>query len=534
MSAFAAVALTATPVVANAQSLEKIVFLTNYVFNGRHAPLFVGVDKGFYKAAGFDVTITPATGSGFVITAIDGGKADFGMADFSSVVRGVAKGAGVKAFMVYTDSPTDGLASLKPYPTPQSIVGETIAASETDSVRVILPIIFHNYKLDPSTIKWVAADPSVYFSLLLNGQIDLFTASSDGDMPALTKAAAKQNKSVYFSSFFKWGYDIFGYMLVGSKMMLGKNPEEAERFANATNQAVAYSIAHPEEAARIMVRYNPTMSLDTVETQWKGTIASMERGFQFTGCLMSVSLQHVSKSFGPTVAVENVSLTIAENSFVSIVGPSGCGKSTLLRMTAGLVLPSSGEITVRGTLVKRPMRDIGMVFQTPVLLPWRTTLRNILFVAEMGGRNVAALRRRAIELMELAGLAGFEASYPHELSGGMQQRVSICRAMLLRPPLILMDEPFGALDVITRERMGFALQTLWDERRNTVLFVTHSIAEAVLLSDTVIVMTSRPGRIRDIVPIDLSRPRGVDTLRESRFVELSARVRDGIESQQVD
>jgi NitT/TauT family transport system ATP-binding protein len=249
---------------------------------------------------------------------------------------------------------------------------------------------------------------------------------------------------------------------------------------------------------------------------------------------MSVSLQHVSKSFGPTVAVENVSLTIAENSFVSIVGPSGCGKSTLLRMTAGLVLPSSGEITVRGTLVKRPMRDIGMVFQTPVLLPWRTTLRNILFVAEMGGRNVAALRRRAIELMELAGLAGFEASYPHELSGGMQQRVSICRAMLLRPPLILMDEPFGALDVITRERMGFALQTLWDERRNTVLFVTHSIAEAVLLSDTVIVMTSRPGRIRDIVPIDLSRPRGVDTLRESRFVELSARVRDGIESQQVD
>jgi len=132
--------------------------------------------------------------------------------------------------------------------------------------------------------------------------------------------------------------------------------------------------------------------------------------------------------------------------------------------------------------------------------------------------------------MELAGLTGFEHSYPHELSGGMQQRVSICRAMLLRPSLILMDEPFGALDVITRERMGFALQTLWDESRNTVLFVTHSISEAVLLSDTVIVMSSRPGRICDIVPVDLPRPRHSETLRDPKFLELSARVHDGIES----
>ena len=148
----------------------------------------------------------------------------------------------------------------------------------------------------------------------------------------------------------------------------------------------------------------------------------------------------------------------------------------------------------------------------------------------MGGLRAAAHRERAAELMELAGLTGFEHSYPHELSGGMQQRVSICRAMLLRPSLILMDEPFGALDVITRERMGFALQTLWDESRNTVLFVTHSISEAVLLSDTVIVMSSRPGRICDIVPVDLPRPRHSETLRDPKFLELSARVHDGIES----
>src|SRR5882724_10269609 len=249
---------------------------------------------------------------------------------------------------------------------------------------------------------------------------------------------------------------------------------------------------------------------------------------------MSISIRNVSKSFGATLAIEDVSFDFIENSFVSIVGPSGCGKSTLLRLVAGLIPPSGGTIIVRDRPVDRPLRDIGMVFQSPVLLPWRTTLGNILFVAEMGGLHAAAHRGRARELMQVAGLAGFESSYPHELSGGMQQRASICRAMLLKPSLILMDEPFGALDVITRERMGFALQTLWNESRNTVLFVTHSITEAVLLSDTVVVMTSRPGRVRDVVAIDLPRPRRNETLRETRFLELSARVRDGIESQWVE
>lgn len=244
----------------------------------------------------------------------------------------------------------------------------------------------------------------------------------------------------------------------------------------------------------------------------------------------SVVVEHLSKSFGPTLAIDNVSFTIPDKSFVSIVGPSGCGKSTLLRITAGLTQPNGGRILVRGEDVRKPIRDVGMVFQTPVLLPWRTTLGNILFVAEMGGIAAAKYRKRATELMALAGLEGFGASYPHELSGGMQQRAAICRAMLLKPSLILMDEPFGALDVITRERMGFALQALWEESRNTVLFVTHSIAEAVLLSDMVIVMTSRPGRIRDIVPIDLPRPRTTATLRDARFVDLSSRLRDGIEA----
>lgn len=244
---------------------------------------------------------------------------------------------------------------------------------------------------------------------------------------------------------------------------------------------------------------------------------------------MSVQLQNVSKSFGSTLAVDDVSFALEDNSFVSIVGASGCGKSTLLRMASGLVRPSSGKIVVRDKPVTGPVRDIGMVFQAPVLLPWRSTLNNILFVAEMGGQPAGKYCDRARELMSLAGLEGFENSYPHELSGGMQQRASICRAMLLKPSLILMDEPFGALDVITRERMGFALQTLWDESRNMVLFVTHSTSEAVLLSDTVIVMTPRPGRIRDVIQIDLPRPRRRETLRDPRFLELTARLRDGIE-----
>ena len=248
----------------------------------------------------------------------------------------------------------------------------------------------------------------------------------------------------------------------------------------------------------------------------------------------AVAIAGISKSFGATLALDDVSFDVPPNSFVSIVGPSGCGKSTLLRLVAGLTAPSRGSISVRGEPVHGPIRGVGMVFQSPALLPWRSTLGNILFVAEMGGLRPTLHRRRAEELMTLAGLRGFERSYPHELSGGMQQRASICRAMLLKPPLILMDEPFGALDVITRERMGFALQTLWSESRSTVLFVTHSISEAVLLSDMVMVMTPRPGRIRDVVTIDLPRPRESAVLRDARFLALSARVRDGIEAPWTD
>jgi NitT/TauT family transport system ATP-binding protein len=237
----------------------------------------------------------------------------------------------------------------------------------------------------------------------------------------------------------------------------------------------------------------------------------------------------LGKTFGARKAVEGLSFEIGENEFFSIVGPSGCGKSTTLRLIAGLERPSSGTVRVRERDVDGPIREAAMVFQSPVLLPWRRTLENVLFPAEMSGKPDREYRARAVELMRLAGLEGFERSYPHQLSGGMQQRASICRALLLDPTLLLMDEPFGALDVLTRERMGFELQRIWAETMCTVLFVTHSIPEAVLLSDRILVMSAGPGRARAILDVGLPRPRSVETFRDPAFVELSARARELIE-----
>ena len=242
----------------------------------------------------------------------------------------------------------------------------------------------------------------------------------------------------------------------------------------------------------------------------------------------------LTKRFETAAAVEGLSFEVRENEFVALVGPSGCGKSTALRMISGLVPPTAGTVSLRGKVVGGPIGDVGMVFQSPVLLPWRNTVGNILFPAEMRGKKPDGFRGRAQDLIKLAGLEGFEKRFPHELSGGMQQRVAICRALLLNPSLLLMDEPFGALDILTREKMGFELQKIWSVSKNTVLFVTHSITEAVLLSDTVIVMTARPGRVKAVIPMDLPRPRDIKTLKDPRFVELTGAVRDNIEAQWVE
>ncbi len=233
---------------------------------------------------------------------------------------------------------------------------------------------------------------------------------------------------------------------------------------------------------------------------------------------------------GPVEALAGISLSVGTGEFVSLVGPSGCGKSTLLRIVAGLRPATTGTVSVAGRRVTKPIDDIGMVFQAPILLKWRTILENVLLPAELAGKDARALRGRAHELLEMAELHGFADKLPRELSGGMQQRASLCRALLLDPPLMLMDEPFGALDAMTRDDMALELLRIWGERdlpreaRKTVLFVTHSISEAVFLSDRVVVMSPRPGRIAADLRIDLPRPRTVELRATEAFGRLNLEI----------
>lgn len=257
------------------ENLKSITFLTNYVFIGRHAPFFVGKEKGFYREAGFDINILPATGSAFVITALEGRQADYGMVEAASLVQAIAQGASVKAFGVYMDQSTSGLASLAPYPTLESLTGRTVAASLTDSARVILPSVLAEGQLNESTIDWLTADPSVYFSLLLSGRADLVTAASDSDVPTLQRIVEPRGRTVHFSSFADWGYDVYGYFLVARSDRLRLRQEEVRAFATATATAVDYAVTHPEEAARIMARYSPALDEVTALAHWKGSISAM-------------------------------------------------------------------------------------------------------------------------------------------------------------------------------------------------------------------------------------------------------------------
>ncbi|WP_232531706.1 ABC transporter ATP-binding protein [Microbacterium halophytorum] len=226
-------------------------------------------------------------------------------------------------------------------------------------------------------------------------------------------------------------------------------------------------------------------------------------------------------------ALQDINLHVEQGEFVTIAGPSGCGKSTLLKAVAGLTLPSAGSVQLRGEQVKGPRQDIGYVFQRAALLEWRSVRGNILLQAEMRGMDSTAARKRADELIEMTGLTGFEKALPHELSGGMQQRVSLCRALLHKPSVLLMDEPFGALDALTRERMNIELNRIWAETGTTVMLVTHSVAEAVYLASRVIVMSPRPGRIIEEHTVDLPKRRGyAETLETPEFHRVSARVRE--------
>jgi NitT/TauT family transport system ATP-binding protein len=232
-------------------------------------------------------------------------------------------------------------------------------------------------------------------------------------------------------------------------------------------------------------------------------------------------------------ALQLTSFGVKEGEFVSVVGPSGCGKSTLLRILAGLLPQSAGEACLRGTPIRGPRRDIGVVFQSPVLLPWRNVLENVLLAMDVQHLKHQSYRQRAWELLQLVGLEDFAGCYPRELSGGMQQRVALVRALIHDPALLLMDEPFGALDAITREQMNLLLQRIRLERKKTVLFITHSIAEAVFLSDRVLVMSPRPGRIVTAVHIPIPRPRNMESMDLPDFCAAVSLIRAEFQSKGV-
>ncbi len=241
----------------------------------------------------------------------------------------------------------------------------------------------------------------------------------------------------------------------------------------------------------------------------------------------------IRKFFKDLEAIRNVSLDVAANEFVSVLGPSGCGKSTLLMMIAGLITPTEGKIAINGTSVESPRPDVGVVFQQPVLLPWRTVLDNVLFPIELLKRPRAKYRQRAMDLLAMAKIDDFAAHLPRQLSGGMRQRVSICRALIHDPNILLMDEPFSALDAITRDEMGVELLRIWQANRKTVIFVTHSIREAVFLSDRVIVMGRRPATIVEEAVIELSRPRQIAMTEDEDFNHYVRQLRKAIEASHV-
>ncbi len=249
-----------------------------------------------------------------------------------------------------------------------------------------------------------------------------------------------------------------------------------------------------------------------------------------------IRLQNVGKRYetksGPVEACSDINLDIKESEFVAIVGPSGCGKTTILKMVAGLAPYTSGTITVAGKIVDSPQTDVGIVFQEAIMLDWRDVLENVMLQIDIRKMDRSKYEAVARNLLKATGLEGFEKKKPYELSGGMRQRVSICRALVHGPSMLMMDEPFGALDALTREQISMDIQRLWMETRKTALHITHSIPEAVLLADRVVVMGPRPGRIVEIIDIDLPRPRRLDRLPDG-FHDYSTRIRNIFKSKGV-
>src|SRR5262249_5168997 len=301
----------------------------------------------------------------------------------------------------------------------------------------------------------------------------------------------------------------------------GRHPHEDRPARQAdVGQGPVHQRFRADELAHVPAKWLPVRRHEHAP---KMTMQANTTGGEVIG-IEGVSLVYRSKS-AEVHALDNVSFSASNREFVALVGPSGCGQSTLLKLIAGLIQATRGTIRVNGRPIAGPTPSIGIVFQSPLLMAWRTVLQNVLLQIEIRDLPVGDYRTAARDLIRLVGLEGFEDAHPHQLSGGMQQRVGLCRALIHDPDLLIMDEPFGALDAMTREQMNAELQRIWIERRKTVLFITHSIAEAAFLADRVLVMSPRPGRIVGEIVVALPRPRTVATTERPEFVQITREVR---------
>ncbi len=269
---------------------------------------------------------------------------------------------------------------------------------------------------------------------------------------------------------------------------------------------------------------SPAASSGAMETAMPSGQAAANTPYAASLSVRALDLAYAS-SRGTVQALQQLSFDVPAGAFVSVLGPSGCGKSTLLKLASGLLRPSGGQIELSGRAITGPRREVGIVFQQPTLLPWKNVLENVLVPVRAMRGDLPAARERALKLLRMVKLEPFARHYPHELSGGMQQRVGIVRALVHDPALLLMDEPFAALDAMTRENMMVELQRIWSTTGKSVLFITHSIPEAVFLSDRVVVLSPRPGRVLQTLDIDLPRPRSLDTMGSPQFAALAGALR---------
>ena len=562
-------ALLAVMLAAPAWADDAVSLRLNWYMGGVHAPFFLGKERGYYREAGLDLTVNEGRGSANTAQVVAAGTDTFGLANSSSVMRLVSKDAGIRTVMSLLNTSSFGVISLAEtgIRAPRDLEGKKLAITAGDALTQLFPAFAGFNKLDTGKITLVQIDPAGKVVALLEKRVDAILGGLD-DQYFLVKQKGFDPAGMGFA---KNGINTVGLTILTQDATIVARPELVRRFVAATQKSWAAAKADPDAAIAALMKAKQGLDFEFTEEPARrrpaepclagnrgqadrlgravglgvdrdATEAVWQSGDGPTGKRLlhqrlpaavieapaAIVARGLSKTFQrsalTTTALASIDLRVAQGEFVAIVGPSGCGKSTLLRLIAGLLRPSAGEVVTNGHAVTKPVTDIGIVFQNPVLLDWRSVLGNVLVQVELRGLRAAAYRERAVTLLQAAGLGEFLASLPRELSGGMRQRTSIVRALIHDPPLLIMDEPFGALDALTREQMRIDLEALWLRTRKTVLFVTHSIDEAVLLADRVVVMSPRPGRIERIIEVDLPRPRGLDARQAANFVETAQRI----------